>query len=308
MTGAGADGDESVPPPDLSPEQARALAQRHGLHLTGVRPSLWKYSAQIWRRRAFLASLAQGNVIARHQNNALGLAWSVLNPLLLGAAYLIVFGLLLSTRGGVENFTGFLISGLLVFLFISAAMTGASRSLIAGVSMMRGLKFPRVILPVSATVGEFIATIPAFGVVLAVVLATGEAPSWTWLLYPVALGIVGVMATGIGLLLARLIHEFRDAANLVPLMVRLLRYVSGVFFPIADYTAEAVADRGFPQWLAVALEYQPIAVVLTMVRETLLAQYPPQWETWLASSGWALIFAVSGYVLFWRAEAEYGRG
>lgn len=296
------------PPPSHTSEEARRLAQQHHLEQIGVRPGLWQYTVEVWRRRSFLIALAQGNVIARHQNNVLGLAWSLLTPLLLGGAYLVVFGLLLATRGDVENFIAFLLSGLLVFIFVSGAMTGAAKSLIDNVSMVRALRFPRVILPVSSTLGEAVATIPAFGVILVVALATGERPSIFWLLYPVALLIVTAVTTGIGLILARIVHEFRDAANLVPLMVRLLRYVSGVFFPIADYTTQAIAERGFPPWLAVMLEYQPVAVMLTMVRETLLAQYPPQWQTWAAAGGWALLFTVVGYVLFWRAEADYGRG
>jgi teichoic acid transport system permease protein len=87
-------------------------------------------------------------------------------------------------------------------------------------------------------------------------------------------------------------------------MVRLLRYVSGVFFSV-----EAALARfdDPPAWIALVLQYQPVAVLLTLVRETLMDQYAVQWQTWAVSVGWALVFVTVGLVVFWRGEGSYGR-
>lgn len=292
--------------PGLSADEAAALARRHGLQQVGVRPPLGRYLADLWRNRQFLLTMAQGDFLAGHQNNYLGFLWSVLNPLLLGLAYLLIFGFLLDTSGDVDNFIAFLTIGLFTFLFVSAAVNSAARSIIGKTALVRALRFPRAVLPLSAVLTQLISTVPAFGILIVIALSTGERPTWEWVLFPVSMAVVGVLIAGIGLLAARLLHEVRDSANLIPLLTRLLRYVSGVFFPVAFFADRAVV-KGAPQWVAVILEYQPFAVSLTLVRETLMEELPVSPVTWLVSLGWAALLFGAGFVVFWRAETTYGR-
>lgn len=312
MTQGGAGGGVAPPggdlPPALTPEQAAELADSHGLRRVGGRPPLGRYVRDLWRRRSFLLTLSVGNFIARHQNNVLGLLWSVLNPLLMGAAYWFVFGYLLpATRGNIENYILFLTTGLFTFIYLSGGMNYGGRSLQDNVSLVRSLRFPRAILPLSVSITQFLASVPAFGMLLIIAVATGETPSLKWLLMPVAVLIVSVITTGIALIAARVVHEVRDASNLIPLLTRLLRYVSGVFFPIAYFAQAAVEDRGAPQLLAYLMEYQPVAVALSLVRETLLTEMSLDATTWIVATGWAVVLFGGGFLIFWRAEATYGR-
>ena len=112
------------------------------------------------------------------------------------------------------------------------------------------------------------------------------------------------MGLGLAMIVARLVHGARDLANVVPLVVRLLRYVSGVFFSIEARVA-AIDDA--PAWLGPVLEYQPGAVALTVVRQTLMSDLPLDWTTWAVAGGWAVVFVVTGFFIFWRAEGTYGR-
>jgi teichoic acid transport system permease protein len=285
--------------PGLSAQEAAELAREHGLQQVGVRPPLGQYLRDLWRHRHFIWTMSQAGFIARHQNNYLGLLWSVLNPLLLGAAYYLIFGLLLETTRGVDNFIAFLTAGLFTFIFISAGFNYGARSMVENTGLVRALRFPRAILPGSVMVTELIATIPAFVILLLLCLVTGETPSVKWLLFPVALLIVGLITLGIGLIAARIVHAARDVGNLIPLLTRMLRYVSGIFFPIANYAGEG--------WISVVLVYQPIAVSLQMVRESLMGEFPLEPVTWLVSLAWGVILTGIGFIVFWRAEASYGR-
>ncbi len=296
MTTGGPDHQGSLP--GLSAQEAAALADRHGMTQVGVRPRLGAYCVQLWRHRHFIWTMAQAGFISRHQNNYLGLVWSVLNPLLLGAAYFLIFGLLLGTRGNVENYVAFLTAGLFTFIFISAGFNYASRALVDNTGLVRALRFPRAILPVAVMITELIATIPAFLMLLLLALITGEQPTLKWLLFPLSLLITGLVTLGIGMIAARIVHAARDVSNLVPLLTRMLRYISGVFFPIADFASG---------WIGAILMYQPIAVCLTMVRESLLGEFPLTWTTWLVSLGWGLGLTAVGFIFFWQAEASYGR-
>lgn len=285
--------------PGLSGQEAAALAERHGLARVGVRPPFTAYVGEMWRHRHFLLTLSHAGFVARHQNNYLGVLWSVLNPLLFGAAYWLIFGVLLGTTGTVENFVGFLLAGLFTFIFFSAAFGHAAKAMVQNTGLVRALRFPRAILPTSVVLTELIASLPAFAILIVVVLATGETPGLKWLLFPVALLIAGMITLGVGMITARIVHAARDVGNLVGLTTRVLRYVSGVFFPIADYAGQGIVGT--------VMMYQPVAVMMTLVRESLLGEFPLDLTTWLVGAAWGVGLCAVGFVVFWRAEASYGR-
>lgn len=296
--------DPRYSPPVLSRDEAHELAAQHGLLRVGSRPRLGRYLKDVWRFRSLIWSMSKGEVISQHRDNYLGLFWSVLNPVLLGIAYYLIFGILLGLRQDVDNFIAFLTIGLFTFMFFATVLTSGAKALLGKVGMMRSLAFPRVILPIVTVLSSFVSNLPAFGVLVLVALVTGEPVTWSWLLFPLALVVVGVMALGVAMLTARVVHAVRDVANLVPLVVRLLRYISGVFFSIEDRVA---AIDGAPAWVGLAMEYQPVAVALSLVREPLMAEYSVQWMTWAVAGGWAILFLVVGFLVFWRAEGTYGR-
>lgn len=296
MTYGGPDQEGSLP--GLSPEQASELAQRHGMAQVGVRPPLRSYIADVWRHRSFLLTMSSAEFVSRNQQNHLGQLWAVLNPLLLGAAYYLIFGKLLKIDKGIENYVPFLIIGLFSFIFIAAAMTRGSKALIGNMGLVRALRFPRVVLPISVVLTELFATLPAFAVAAIVTVLVGGTITWSWLLYPVAIGIAYVMATGIAMIFAVLIYQYRDATNIIPLLTRMLRYTSGVFFLIPAYATGLVG---------ILLAFQPVAVALTILRQSLMNEYPLVWVSWAVAAGWALLLVIIGFVMFWRAEATYGR-
>ena len=191
----------------LSPEAAERLAAEHGLTALGERPRLVRYLADIWRRRSFLYSLASGQAVAYYQGNRLGVLWSFFNPALLILAYFFVFGILLDTGGGVENFVGFLSIGIVLFVFMSSSLTAGSKAIKQNLGLVRALRFPRALMPLSVVIAEFLASLPAFVLLFALMFATGETPQWKWLLFPVVVVLLATILTGFGLILSlSLIH------------------------------------------------------------------------------------------------------
>lgn len=291
-------------PPVLSREDAQALAARHGLQPVGRRPRLRAYLVDVWRHRHLMWAMAKGEFTSEHRDNYLGFVWAVINPLLLGLAYFLIFGLLLGTARGIDDFVTFLTAGLFTYALFSLALTSGSKSLMSKMKVIRAMQFPRVLPPLVAVLSAFVSQLPAFGVLLVIALwDQGGRVTWAWLLYPVALLIVLVMSLGIAMVTARLVHAARDLANLMPLLVRLLRYVSGVFFSIELQIERLQA----PEVIALVLQYQPAAVSLTLVRETIWNAAAPDPVTWAVGAGWAVLFFVGGFIFFWRGEGSYGR-
>src|SRR5699024_2031974 len=168
--------------------------------------------------------------------------------------------------------------------------------------LVRTLHFPRAILPMSVTLTEFLASIPAFGLLFVLMFITGERPNWEWLLFPVAVIMQGVALVGFAFIAARLVNASQDMANLIPVVVRLLRYVSGVFFPVVHYA------QAMPPVVQEVLTMQPFALMLTTGRQSLMGSESVVLTDWLAMAVWAVVVAAVGLIVFWRAETRYGRG
>lgn len=286
-------------PVPQTPEEAAALAARFGLRRIDTNPTFRNYLSQLWSRRAFTVELAVANAYNRNQNNYLGQLWATLNPLLLAGSYFLIFGLLLKTSKGVDNFIGFLTIGIFIFSFIAASITAGAKAITGNQNLVRAIRFPRAALPISVALSEILTLLPALGVLMVLLPFTGERPSWDWLLLPAAVALLFMFCAGAGMLAARLVSMSRDILNLIPVTVRLLRYVSGVFFSI-----EAYAGHG---WISIVLQYQPVSVYLSLVRTLLLNEYSQDPLLWIMAGVWAVLFLILGSVLFWRAEMRYGR-
>ncbi|WP_338749857.1 ABC transporter permease [Janibacter alittae] len=283
-------------------DEARELASRHGLRALSERPPLHRYLRDVWQRRSFLWTLSSAESYAKNEANHLGQLWSVLNPALLIVSYYLIFGLLLGTRGGIDNFVGFLGIGVIMFAFTSSVVTKGAKAITGKLGLVRTLHFPRAILPMSVTLTELLASIPGFALLFVLMFATGERPDWEWLLFPVAVAMQGLALLGFAFIAARLVNASQDIANLIPIIVRLLRYVSGVFFPVAHYVASA------PPVVQEVLTMQPFALMLTTGRQSLLNGEPVVLSDWLIMAAWGFGAAAVGLVLFWQAETRYGRG
>lgn len=289
-------------PEALSLDDARALAHTHGLSSLAGRPRLGGYIAQVWERREFILTLSSGQSAARYQKNRLGQLWSLLNPALLVVSYFLIFGLLLNTSRGVDNFIGFLSIGVVLFGVSAAVISAGSKALASNVGLVRALRFPRAALPISVALTEIIASLPAFGLLIVLMPITGEPIRPEWLLFPVAVFLQTLQITGLALIGARMVDFSGDLSNFIPLLLRISRYLSGVFFSIATFAA------AFPAIVGDLLRYQPFALQLETARQSLMVEYPLEAGPWVASVLWAAGLFVVGFLVFWRGEGTYGRG
>jgi teichoic acid transport system permease protein len=281
-----------------------ALAAKHGLVRQGVRGPFWAYLRDIWRARHFIWALAITRTYSRNENTYLGQLWAILNPLLFAGVYYLVFGVVLNTKGDIKNFFAFLVIGVFVFQFCSSALTTGGSAIVSNTAMIRSLRFPRAALPISVVLTEFLTLLPAIVVMFVLVTLSGETPSFEWLLVPPIFVIITIFNVGVALFVSRLTHQSKDIKNLTPLVSRVLRYMSGVFYPISYY-APLNADFGHVL-LAIVLQYQPYALALDVVRAPLLEEMPIVWGHVWAMSAWAAVAIVAGIVFFWRREGRYG--
>ncbi|HIT76663.1 MAG TPA: ABC transporter permease [Candidatus Avipropionibacterium avicola] len=284
-------------PPDALGE----LARQHGLRKVGERPGPIAYLKSLWAARSLLWAMASAKSYNQYQNNYLGQLWTVLSPLTLAVVYYLVFGVLLDTSSGTQNYPAFLTIGIFIFLSMSATLTAGANAILNNMSVVRSVQFPRAVLPLSVSLAEMLNLLPAIGVMYVIVIITGESLSWTWLLIPVVLALILMFTAGVCMIAARIVVAARDLRNLIPMAIRVLRYGSGVFFSVQHYGEKAGPVIG------AIMEYQPVALYLNLARSCLMGEVEMTADMWLVGLGWAVLFLVVGYVVFWSAEDQYGR-
>ncbi|WP_098465396.1 ABC transporter permease [Isoptericola jiangsuensis] len=271
------------------------------LSLVGARPAIPVYLKQLWRRRYFLWAEARAKVTSGTRETLLGQAWLVVNPVLNGLAYYLIFGLVLGARDGIPNFLGYLIIGVFLFQFTTQCATGGAKSISSGRNLIRAFTFPRASLPISVVLRGLLNLAPTLAAMFALLLALPEDENWTLaaLLFPAVIVLQVVFSTGLALLLARIASALPDLNQLIGVLMRFWLYGSAVFFSIEKFTA-------YP-WIVGIMEANPMYMVLDAARDTLLYGVYPALSTWLGLGAWSIGMLVVGFAVFWRAEETYGR-
>ncbi|MEU0570882.1 ABC transporter permease [Nonomuraea sp. NPDC005983] len=285
-------------------EPLAKLAARYGLRRAIARPRFPVYLRQLWERRHFILTYATSRNVSKYSSSALGQLWQVLTPLLNAGIYFVMFGYILGGHKGVENYPAFLLTGMFIFTYTQRSVTAGAKSVSGNLSLIRALHFPRASLPLAYTIQELQQLLISMGVLLALLLATGEFPTWFWLLLPVMLALQTVFNVGTSLVLARVGASMRDMNQLLPFITRTWLYASGVFFSIEL----KVAGAGLPDWVARVMYLNPAASFIEFARDILLNDKWPR--TWVLGSCvfWAVFTLGFGFWYFWRAEERYGRG
>ncbi|MFJ3890974.1 ABC transporter permease [Streptomyces rubrogriseus] len=285
-----------------------ALAARHGLTVSGARPSLPRYVRNLWARRHFIGAFSTAKLTAQYSQAKLGQLWQVMTPLLNAAVYYFIFGLLMDTKRGVEDFVPFLVTGVFVWTFTQSSIMAGTRAISGNLGLVRALHFPRAALPVSFCLQQLQQLLFSMAALLVILLAFGVPPAPSWVLALPALVLQFLFNAGVAMVMARVGSKIPDMAQLMPFLLRTWMYASGVMFSIEHMTGP---DSGLPSWVGTALQLNPAVVYIDLMRFALIdtfggSQLPP--HVWALAVGWALVAGIGGFIYFWKAEETYGRG
>ena len=260
-------------------------------------PSVGAYLREVWRRREFALVVPAQDLRAQNMDTALGQLWHLLNPALLVGVYFLIFGVVLDTRRGVDNFLGFLIVGVVLFHLIQRVVQDAAVCITRNLGLIRSIQFPRILLPLSTVNGQTLAFLPALAVAILALLATGERPSVRWLLIIAVLVALYVFNLGAALVVARVGASVTDLQRLLPHLLRLLFYASGVIFSVEVFITS--------EWWRVAFAANPIYDLITCARWCLLGTGVDQ-SVVIGLAAWCVALPAAGFIAFRRAERRFG--
>lgn len=271
------------------------------LKTVGRRPTLGNYLLDLWKRRHFILADSRARVASGSQQMALGQLWLVLKPVLDAFVYLVIFGFLLKTDRGIENFLGYLVIGVFMFQYTARSLSQGGNSIMGGKSLIHAFTFPRAALPISAVVRETISMLPVLGAMAALLLLLppGADFSWRWALFPLVFLLQMIFNLGIALIAARLVSYLRDMTHIISFLSRFWLYGSAVFFSVNRFD-------DMPAVVA-AMKINPTFIVLDITRDLLLYASTPSLNSWILLATWAALTLLFGFVFFWRGEEKYGR-
>jgi len=186
-----------------------------------------------WRRFFSLLWLMAVTEFRRiYFGTVLGYVWSLIRPLLFFAVLLFVFTQIIRIGSDVPNYPVLLLLGIVLFQFFSETTQEAVTSVVGQEAVVRKTQFPRLVIPLAVVLtGAFNSGLNLI-VVLVFVLAWGVDPTWTWLLFPLALLALVTFTTAMAMLLSALYVRFRDVAIIWSVLATVLFYATPILYPI----------------------------------------------------------------------------
>jgi ABC-2 type transport system permease protein len=187
-------------------------------------------------------NLVRKDVKVKYKSSVLGMAWSMLNPVLYLAVFTLVFTVVLPNN--VPDFPVYLLSGLLAWNFFSTSLTTATRSVVENGNLVTKVYFPREVLPL-ASMGTALVDFTLQAGILALFMVAFRHPFWgvNLLLLPLAFVALLSFTAAIGLLMSALNVRYRDTQHLVSLGLILWFWLTPVVYQSALLASSRVAGR-----------------------------------------------------------------
>jgi len=248
------------------------------------------------RFRFLFEQMVRRELRQKYQGSALGLAWYVVNPLVLMGAYYLMFGVVFDV-GQVEDFPLFLMVGLVVWMFFSQSLLGAAPSLLDQGSLIRKARFPRETIPAAVVSVQMVTFCAVLALVGVVTLAFRGTVSPALLLLPFVLAAVYAFTLGLALIVSVLHAYFRDVAPILGAALLPWFFLSPIFFR-PDSITEKPAARFVLEWV------NPVAPFIEGVRTILYGGSAPSLATLVYVVVAAALAVLAGRALFVRLQGE----
>lgn len=264
----------------------------------------------VFRRRYLLTLLVRKEVQLRYRGSTLGWLWSYVKPLVQFGVFFVALGVFLGMNANVEYYPIYLLSGITITTFFNEAFANGTRSLVDNASLIKKIYLPREMFPVSSMLVAAVNTLPQIVVILVIAVFFGWAPTVMNIAAIIlALAIVAVLATGLGLLFGAINVTFRDAQSFVEIIVMCAVWASPVM-----YQWEMVADK-WSGWFFTIYRLNPITAAVELFHygiwmplEPAGGQVLPDLRSYaLAGLGIAVATLIIGQLVFRRLEGRFAQ-
>lgn len=243
--------------------------------------------------RDLLRELVVRDMKVKYKRSLLGMAWSLLNPLLQLGVFYFLFQVVLSLN--VPRYSVYMLSGLLVWNWFQTSITQAATTITGNRDLLRLHGFPSAVLPVVAVTTNMIHFMIAIPVLAVFLFLGGSSLGASLLAVPVVIAVQYLLTLGIAYLVATVNVMFRDTQHLLELLLRMYMFLNPIFYTIEHVPAEY---QGI-------YRLNPMVPLLEAYRAVLMKDAPPDW---MGLAGVALlggVFLVIGRLIFHHFSARF---
>lgn len=243
-----------------------------------------------------LKQLVSKDFKLKYRRSALGVAWSVLNPLLMMCVMAAVFSSFMKySDDTIGNYPLYLILGNTAFQLMSDATSTGMGSIINASSLLKKVKINRYVFPVQKVL--FAVVNYAFSLIaVAIVMAFFRiVPTWHIVFLPLFVLYLTVFCIGLSLFLSAASVFFRDVMHLWGVILTAWTYATPLFYPFSI----------LPAWMKTIEMGNPMYLYVTYIRKVLLWQQAPSLALNLACAGFAVGSFIIGYLVFHKNEHKF---
>lgn len=290
--------DSSSLKPDDETKQ-KIVVDRSQLQKLSTKPSFLAYLKEVWSRRDFIMTDARYKAFRTTRDYRLWRFWLIAQPLLDAAMYGLLFGVILKTSRGIDNFIGYVILGVTFFTVLTRLIGSAPGLVKNSKPLMQAFSFPRASIVFSQAIRLFLDCLPPciVAVVFALVLQWHQLFSWTVILVvPIYFLMIG-FGSGVLFVLARITAFVPDFKVIVDVLVRAWFFGSGIFFSIDRFVDHPTLHS--------MMTANPGYIFISSVRSVVLRGEVPETSSALAMLAWGIIPLIIGVFFFWKAENRY---
>lgn len=250
-------------------------------------------SANARRNWFTITSLVSRDFKLKYRRSALGVLWSVLNPLLM----MIVLSVVFSTffKFSIENYPLYVILGNVMFSLMADSTSGAMNSIIESSSLIKKIRIEKLIFPLEKVLFQLVNFCISLIAVAAVMIFFRVMPHVSLAALPLLLLYVVLFSAGVGMALSALSVFFRDVCHLWGVVITAWTYATPLFYPVDI----------LPDWAMPIMQYNPMYHYVSYFRDLILSGTVPGLQENLLCLGMAVATFAIGLLIFKKTEKKF---
>ncbi len=249
---------------------------------------------ELWPYRELIFSFVKRDIQVRYRQTIIGGLWAIIQPFSTMVIFSFFFGNLAKISGGGVPYPIFSYAGLLLWTYFTSALSTASGSMVASASLITKVYFPRIIIPISATITGLLDYVVASIVLVALMFYYQIVPPTLIFLLPLTLLLTWMLAMGMGFWLSAINVKYRDVSYVLPFFIQLLLFVTPVIYP------SSIAPN-----FKLLLALNPMTGIIDAHRAMVLGGLPINWTSLGISTVLVIIIFFSGSAYFKSVEKYF---
>ncbi len=189
-----------------------------------------QYIKDLWIYRELFWLLSWRDILVRYKQTVIGIAWSVLRPLLTMIVFTIIFGKLAKMPSDGMPYSVMVFAAMLPWQFFSNTLSEGGNSLLSNEKLISKVYFPRIIIPTTSMIVSLIDFLISFALLALLMIFTGFLPSWKIVFMPIFLAQAIILSLGLTFFISAMNVKYRDFRYVLPFIIQFGLYISPVGF------------------------------------------------------------------------------